>query len=397
MGFRLLLACSLLLIAAVPSAHHSQYLFTWAMETRDPADTMPAASTMGDDVLAVFDVSPDASPFGKLVGFLSTGSKAKMAHHTNYVLPSDNVLYANDWMGNSTFVFDLNDATHPRIERRFASIGKYSYPHAFAYLSNGNTLAAFQYAGGFNKGPGGLIEFDSRGRVVRASSAADPSLDPNIRPYSMAVSQKLDRVVTSSADMMGAQESHVAQVWRLSDLKLLKTMVLPKPAVWYVDTAADSSEPRTLGDGTTVVVPTFNCGLFLVKDLASNNPTLRHVYDLGYRTCEVPVVAGNYLVLAAQSGHALVSLDMRDPAHPHEVSRLLLAGDEYPHWLAIEPNENRIAITGRGALATHVRFATIDPDTGTLALDPESIDMKRAWPDGWNGAAVPHGSVFSNN
>lgn len=230
MRFRLPLACSLLLIAAVPSAHHSQYLFTWAMETRDPADTMPAASTMGDDVLAVFDVSPDASPFGKLVGFLTTGSKAKMAHRTNYVLPSDDVLYANDWMGNSTFAFDLNDATHPGVERRFASVGKYSYPHASAYLSNGNT----------------------------------------------------------------------------------------------------------------------------------------------------PIVAGNYLVLAAQSGHAPVSLDMRDPAHPHEVSRLTLAGDEYPHWLA-----------------THVRFAAIDPDTGTLALDPESIDMKRAWPDGWNGAAVPHGSVLA--
>lgn len=376
MRFRSLLACSLLLIAAVPSAHHSRYLFTWAMETRDPLDTMPAGSTMGNDVLAVFDVSSDALPFGKLVGFLPTGSKAKMAHHTNYLLPPDNVLYANDWMANRTFVFNVADATRPRLVRHFAGIGKYSYPHAFVYLPNGNTLATFQYAGGFNKGPGGLVEFDSRGRV--------------------AVSQKLDRVVTSSADMMGAQESHVAQVWRLSDLKLLKTMVLPKPAVWYVDTAADSSEPRTLSDGTTIVVPSFNCGLFLVDGLASKNPTLRHVYDLGYRTCEVPIVAGNYLVEAAQSGHALVSLDVRDPAHPREASRLLLAGDEYPHWIAIEPNENRIAITGRGALATHVRFATIDPDTGTLTLDPDSIDMKRAWPDGWNGAAVPHGSVFSN-
>jgi hypothetical protein len=45
MRFRSSLACSLLLIAAVPSAHHSQYLFTWAMKTHDPADTMPAASS----------------------------------------------------------------------------------------------------------------------------------------------------------------------------------------------------------------------------------------------------------------------------------------------------------------------------------------------------------------
>ena len=319
-----------------------------------------------------------------------------MAHHTNYVLPPDDVLYANDWMANRTFVFNLGNATQPRLVRHFESIGKYSYPHAFLRLSNGNTLATFQYSGGFNKGPGGLVEFDSSGRVVRAGSAADPRVDRNIRPYSLAISPKLDRIVTSSADMMGAQVSHVAQVWRLSDLKLLKTMVLPKSPYSYVDEAADSSEPRTLDDGTTVVVPTFNCGVFLVNGLAGNDPTLQHVYDLGYRTCEVPIVAGNYLVEAAQSGHALVSLDMRDPAHPHEVARLLLSGDEYPHWIALEPDGNRIAITGRGALATRVRFATIDRDSGALTLDSESIDMKRVWPDGWNGAAVPHGSVFSN-
>lgn len=51
------------------------------------------------------------------------------------------------------------------------------------------------------------------------------------------------RVVTGSADMMGAQVSHVAQVWRLSDLKLLKTLVLPAPPAYYVDPATDASEP----------------------------------------------------------------------------------------------------------------------------------------------------------
>jgi len=151
-----------------------------------------------------------------------------------------------------------------------------------------------------------------------------------------------------------------------------------------------------LTDGKTVLVPTFNCGLFVVRDLAGDDPTLQHVHDLGYRMCEVPVVVGNFLVEAAQSGHAIVSLDVRDPEHPHEVSRILLPPDEYPHWLALEPGGDRLAITGYGALDTKVRFATVDRATGKLTLAPDTIDFTRAWPDGWHGSAMPHGAVFSN-
>ncbi len=391
-----------LMAAGAPS--HSHYLFVWAMEAKHPqASTLslmspdPAARRrvqgLGKDFLAVFDVRPGAS-FGRLITTLAVG-EAAMAHHTNYAEPPDDVLYANDWAANRTYVFDLRDPRHPRLLRQFGSVGAYGYPHSFVYLSNGNTLATFQYSGGFNHAAGGLVEFSPQGQVLNTASAAASGY-PDIRPYSLAVVEKLDRVVTGSADMMGAQASHVAQVWRLPDLKLIKTMRLPPQADWYNDTAADSSEPRVLGDGKTVVVPTFNCGLYLVHDLASDHPTLQHIYDFGYRVCEVPVVVGPYLVEAMESGHAIVSLDLHDPEHPREVGRVLLPPDEYPHWLALEPGGNRLAITGPGALATRVRFATIDLHTGNLTLDPSTIDFTRAWPDGWKGGAIPHGVVFSN-
>ena len=305
------------------------------------------------------------------------------------------MLYANDWLGDRTYIFDLHDPAHPRLARQFGDVDPLGYPHSFVHLPNGDTLATFQYSGGFNHAAGGLVEFDPHGRVVR-TGAAMASGHPNIRPYSIAIVPKLDRVVTSSADMMGAQVSHVAQIWRLSDVKLIKTMPLPPQTDWYYDTAADSSEPRLLADGKTVVVPTFNCGLFLVHDLASDHPSLQHVYDLGYRMCEMPVVVGSFMVEAAQSGHAIVSLDVRDPEHPHEVSRILLPSDEYPHWLALEPGGDRLVITGYGALDTRVRFATVDRATGKLTLAPDTIDFARAWPDGWQGSAIPHGAVFSN-
>ena len=397
----LLLLCPLIAIAAPAS---SRYLFVWAMEARHPqASTLalnptdPAAWRrtlgLGQDFLAVFDVRPGRS-FGKLVAMLPVGN-AVMAHHTNYAEPPNDVLYANDWLGNRTYVFDLRNPRHPRLVRKFGSVGALGYPHSFVYLANGNTLATFQYSGGFNRAAGGLVEFDSQGRVVRIASAAVPG-HPNIRPYSLAVVEKLNRVVTGSADMMGAQVSHVAQVWRLSDLKLIRTMRLPPQVDWFYDTAADSSEPRVLADARTVVVPTFNCGLYLVRNLAGDDPTLQHIYDFGYRTCEVPVVVGNFLVETMQSGHAVVSLDVHDPQHPREVSRILLPPDEYPHWLALEPGGDRLAITGYGMLDTWVRFASIDRRTGKLRLEPSRIDFTRTWPDGWKGSAIPHGAVFSN-
>ena len=398
-GAMVLAACSLFGLASPPS--HSQYLFVWAMEARHPHASMMALRSgklgayrrslgLGKDFIAVFDVAPDAHPFGRLAAMLPVGN-AMMAHHTNYAMPPNDILYANDWLGNRTYVFNLRDPLYPHLLRQFGSVGIYGWPHSFVYLSDGNTLATFQYSGGFNHAPGGLVEFDPQGRAVMTSSAASPGIHPNIRPYSLAVVEKLNRVVTGSADMLGAQVSHVAQVWRLSDLKLLKTIVLPKGP-----DAADSSEPRVLADGKTVVVPTFRCGLFLVRNLAGDDPTLQEVYDFGYRECEVPVVVGNYLVETMQSGHAIVSLDMHDPKHPREVSRILLGPDDLPHWLAVEPGGDRLVITGYGAMDTHALFATINRQTGELKLDPQSINLTRNWPDGWNGSAIPHGTVFSN-
>ena len=403
---------ALILLGASSGATGSHYLFVWAMEVRNPdpdammttfmaemsrpgARPSPDTAGFGKDFVAVFDVSPNASPFGKLVAMLPVGD-AMMAHHTSYALPADNVLYANDWLANRTYVVDLHDPRNPRLMRTFGSAGSYGYPHSFVHLSNGNTLATFQYSNGFNRAPGGLVEFDPHGNVVKSSSAADPPLDPNIRPYSLAVVEKLNRVVTSSADMMGQQVSDVAQVWRLSDLKLLATIVLPKSPP-LGNPPENSTEPRVLSDGETVVVPTYRCGLYVVHDLATDRPSLERVYDFGYRACEVPVVVGDYLVETMQSGHAVVSLDMRDPEHPREVSRILLKPDQLPHWLALEPGGNRLVITGYGALQTHALFATIDRQTGALTLDPQSIDFTRAWPDGYTGSAIPHGAVFSND
>jgi hypothetical protein len=96
------------------------------------------------------------------------------------------------------------------------------------------------------------------------------------------------------------------------------------------------------------------------------------------------------------SGHSITSLDVSDSSHPLEAGHLVLRGDALPHWIAHEPGGNRLVITGFGWLTTHVLFATIDLKTGALTLDKHQLDFNREWPDGWNGPAMPHGTIFSN-
>ncbi|MGN6058021.1 MAG: hypothetical protein ACTHOI_05500 [Sphingomicrobium sp.] len=375
----------------------SDYLYVWGMETRDPSTSMPPASTMGRDFLAVFSVRLGSSDFGRLVAMLPVGTRAQMAHHTNYELPLDGRLFASDYMSGQGYVFDLSRPAHPKLVASFGDAGPYTHSHSFERLPNGNTLATYQFRGQPDVAPGALVELDAAGRLVRSSDAADRSVEPFIRPYSVVALPKIDRVVTTSASMLPTDKSsHVVQLWRLSDLRLLRTVVLPQPEHYGKAVANSASEARLLPDGRTVLVVTAGCGLYELDDLAGENPRAKFVYDFGYRACGVPTVVGHYWVQAATSGHSLISLDVRDASHPTEAGHLTLEPDVLPHWLAHEPNGNRIVVTGYGKLATRAIFATLDPKTGRLTLGPHRIDFDRQWPDGWKGPAMPHASLFSN-
>ena len=77
----------------------------------------------------------------------------------------------------------------------------------------------------------------------------------------------LDRIVTTTTDMhQDFPASRNVQLWRLSDLSLLKTFSLPDGPAG--DEALLTAEPRLLPDGKTVLVSTFSCGLYLMEGLA---------------------------------------------------------------------------------------------------------------------------------
>lgn len=380
-------------LTAVPAAKND-YLFVWATDV----------GAKKSDFLAVIDADASSLRYGEVIATAPTGVALSIAHHTEHEMPKGGVLFANGFGAGQTFLFDLHDPLHPKVTGSFLGAGDFMHPHSFAREPNGNVLATYQMRGHENAEPGALVELSPEGKVLRVSAAADPKGESFIRPYSLAIVPKLDRVVTTSADMHAKEVSHSVQVWRLSDLTLLKTVRLPTgPRGTEGD---DPAEPRVLEDGRTVVVSTFNCGMFVLDDLAGNEPVAKLVHALPMGECALPVVAGRYWVATDTSIPGLVSLDMSNPREPREVSRLVLGKGQQPHWISLSPDGQRIVVSGgKEALETRVLMVRIDRRTGKLALDERFRDKgateagvsfdRKSWPHGNTGRALPHGAVFS--
>jgi hypothetical protein len=390
----------------------SRYLFVWAGD----------ADGRESDFLAVVDVDPQSKSYRSVIATRPVDARGTRPHHTEYEMPTGGILWANGFAAGRTFLFDLHDPAHPAIAQTFEARGAFSHPHSYARLANGHLLTTFQQSavaatehGGHGEGSeqskpaaakeptgeatGGLVEFDASGRVLRSVSAATPA-DPDIRPYSLAVIPALDRVVTTSSDMHLQVKSRAIQIWRLSDLKLLKTISLPPGS--RGDENYLTAEPRLLGDGKTVLVNTFTCGLYRVNGLASDDASVEWIYSTPWkestqrRFCAVPAVSGHFWIQTSGYEHAVITLDVSDPAHPREVSRLSLASDAVPHWIALEPSGDRAVITGYESLESQVLLANVDRTTGRLTLAGDAIDFGRnEWPHGASGKAIPHGAVFN--
>jgi hypothetical protein len=375
----------------------SKYLYLW---TASSDSTAP-------DFLAVFDVRTDTGRYGALVATIPVGSGNNGPHHSEHELAADRQLFVNGFKSGKSFIFDLRDEARPRMVGEFADQAGMSHPHSFLRLPSGNVLATFQMRhDGSGMHPGGLVEMTPAGAVVRSSPDSGSGVSEGIRPYSGAIVPALDRIVTSTTDMnKGPYRANQVQIWRLSNLELLHTITLPPGPLG--DESDLTAEPRLLADGRTVMVSTFRCGLYLLDGIEGDHPSGRLVatFPRKERTnCAIPVVAGSYWITTVPAYPAVVSLDISDPAHPREASRLTLGTGDVPHWIALEPSTRRLVITGYGALANRVLLATFDSATGALALDPRfrepgatspGFTLVGPWPHGGSAAGTPHGAVFS--
>jgi hypothetical protein len=372
------------------------YLFAWTGDTEHK----------GNDFLAVIDADPASPTYGRLVTTVATDQRTRQIHHTEYVMPASGIIFANDHLAGRTFIFDVRDPLRQKIVTSFTDMAGYMHPHSYVQLPDGNVLATFQHEhhGGDSAhmaDTGGLVEIDDTGKVMRSASSADPAFaGALLTPYSLAVLPELDRVVSTNSSMHddGIFRGVTYQVWRLSDLKLLKTECFDVGENRYAQISPE--EPR-LGPDGSVFVQTLGCGLERITGVNSENPQSKLVYTFPGDWCGVPTSVGHFLVQAVPATHGLIVVDIASAGKPVEVSRLSL-GDTYrPHWTGWDSKTRRLVVTGSEPRLFLLKLGLA---TGAISVDEAFHDADgkpgfnfadREWPHGWKGSGLPHGAVFS--
>lgn len=191
------------------------------------------------------------------------------------------MLFANDHDAGRTFIFDVRDPLHPKIVTSFTDMGGYMHPHSYLRLPNGHVLATFNMRTmECPERPARLaarVEIDDSGKVVRTASSADPAF-PNalLTPYSLVILPELDRIVSTNSSMHDTEifSGVTYQLWRLSDLKLLKTSYFDSGENRYGHISPE--EPR-LGPDGSIFVQTLGCGIERITGISSISP-LRNWY-----------------------------------------------------------------------------------------------------------------------
>jgi len=316
----------------------ARYLFAWTGD-EDRAH---------EDFLAVVDLARDGDRYGTIVATTPVGEKGLWPHHTEHELDTSRMLFANGYSANRTLLFDLHDALHPKKVERFNGFADSTFLHSLTRLPNGHSIATFQAHGENNIAPG----HEHNGNQV--------------------------------------------QVFRLSDLSLIKTIKLP---------ANDGpNEPRLFPDGRTVLVNTVECRPYQVTDLAGTNPQLDLVHQESPRGCAMPLVMGKYWVQANAADHSVFSLDISDLKNVRRVSSVSSDEKQRPYWLATDGT--RIVVVNEPSPTAERRMwmLQVSQTTGRITLDSAFRDAgsrrpglafdRPNRPHGATGNAVPHGPVF---
>ena len=401
----LLIATMTTALVGYQSRTESSYLVAWVGDV-DRED---------GDFLAVLAVSRSSKEYGRIINTVPVGERSTNPHHTEHRFSPGHPLFASGFGGNRIFRFDLSIPSRPRFLGAVPPFSGLAYSHSFERLPDGNVLATMQARDPDGNAPGGLAEFGDDGRVIRWVSAESREVDSAaLRPYSLAVVPQLDRVVTVSARMGlpiwhlrsdGFEHEHTGfhmQLWKLSDLSLLRTVSLPAPE--GQDSNLSPYEPRVLEDGRTVLITTSRCGLYRVRGLDADAFGADLIHRFTGRGCAVPLPVGRYWIQSVAASHRVVVLAISDPANPIQVSQLQFDERQGPHWLALDPAGTRIVVVNNPQYETRMWMLNFDASSGRITLDESFRDAgserpgvsfdRMGWPHGKTGPGMPHGTVF---
>ncbi|MDQ1468664.1 MAG: methanethiol oxidase [Bryobacterales bacterium] len=412
--------CATLLAGLAPaqsvarSGAGSPYLFLFAGD-QDGADS---------DFLAVVDLRVNSPNLGKVIATTPVGLKSSMPHHMEYQTPpKGELLFMNAHHPEVSLLVDVSDPRAPRVVKTFAPPAPLRYPHDYYRTPTGTRLVGFLRSEGTGPDPGetarpgnhgGIAEYTSEGRLLRQVSAAIPNSSKSIRPYAFALLPEIDRLVVTSACMMESTWADVVQVYRYSDFTLLKTIDLPpghlKDGREMKGSQSAGFGPRVLAD-RSVFFNAYGCAFYRLTDIGSQNPRLDTIFTLetpevarGFRgSCGIPVVFGKYWLMPVGQLHAVVVLDISNPAAPREVSRLRTPATFNPHWLARDARSNRLVLGAELGGEEGFFLLRFDAESGGLSFDPAFkgegqtgyLSLRnQSWPHGPTGPAWGHAALF---
>ena len=402
--------------ARVQSGVDSPYLLISAGD-RDEADS---------DFLAVIDLRSDSPDLGKAIATTPINMKASMPHHMEYATPPDGeLIFMNAHHHEKSMLVNVGDPRALRVVKTFDPPAPLRYPHDYSRTPKGTRLVGFLRGEGPSPDPaekvtpgnhGGIAEYTATGELVRAVSAKAAGSPKPVRPYAFALLPEIDRLVVTSAPMMEATWADVVQIYRYSDFSLLRTLDLP-PGRLADGRVIEGSQragfgPRVLPDGS-VFFNAYGCAFYRLSEIGSDHPRLDNVLTLETPepsspdrirgSCGIPVVFGTHWLMPAGQLHAVVVLDVTNPAVPREVSRLGTPETFNPHWLARDPRSNRLVLGAELGGEEGFYLLRFDAQTGALSVDPAvKGDGKvgyvsltnQSWPHGPSGPAWGHAALF---
>ncbi len=390
------------------------------------------------DFLAVIDVDPRSTGYGKVVSTVPVGSRGNEPQALNPEQRADRRVFATAALSSRTFVFDARDPRAIRlvhVDEPGASRQLWA-PRTPVTLPNGRVTVAApdraRYRGTAVEvlaTPGGLVELDAGGGFVREV----PALGPGTRglivaPYGAALWR--DVLVTTNrghgfaATTRGDVMPGISvQVWRAPELTLRQTVVLEAGPRGEENLGPNAV--RFAPDTGVAFVNTHDGGALYASDSTDEeHPAFRLVFDFGPGArCGGAAVTpdGRWYVTALTGRHRLASLDVRDPWHPKLASAIRFDRDPAdeartrrggPGEVAMSADGTRVAVSDytidvpglRLDGDRRVHLVRLDTGTGQLRFDTAfrdehtgevGIDFNRArWPHGETGPARPHGLLF---
>ena len=118
-------------VSVAQKSHSADWLYVW---TASADSTRPAA------FLVQFDLRDGSPTAGQITSVTPAGEGSSGTHHSEHVLQSDGLLYADDFGLGRTFIFDLNDPANIKIHKSFTTAGPFGWPHSYVRLASGNRL-----------------------------------------------------------------------------------------------------------------------------------------------------------------------------------------------------------------------------------------------------------------